>query len=129
MTATAQDVRKLDWTNMFGLLDDAQINCVIADDVPCFVNEAQWGTCATQAQALVAAHLIAVGLKGGTAPSGSVTAESAGGISRSYASSPTSEAGGFWQSTTFGQRFAALSAVRITSPMVLHVTGVTDIVA
>ena len=116
MTATAQDVRKLDWTNIFGLIDDARINCVIADDVPCFVNEAQWGTCATQAQALVAAHLIAVGLKGGTAPSGSVTAESAGGISRSYASSTTSEAGGFWQSTTFGQRFAVVGPVALDCP-------------
>lgn len=126
MAATAQDVRRLDWTNMFGLLDDAQITCVLSEDVPCFVNESQWGSCATQAQALVAAHLIAMGLKGGSSPSGSVTAESAGGISRSYASSSMSGTGGFWQSTTFGMRYWALLSTRAFSPMVLHTTGVTD---
>jgi hypothetical protein len=124
MAATAQDVRNLDWTDVFGLISDDQITCLLAGEVSCYVNEAQFGSCATQAQALVAAHLLTLGLAGSTSPSGAVTSESAGGLSRSYASAPTSAAGGFWQSTSFGQRYWAIASTRITAPMVLHVAGV-----
>ena len=124
MAATAQDVRNLDLTNAFGLISDAQIDCILADEVPCYVNAAQFGDCATKAQALVAAHLLTLGLAGSTSPSGAVTSESAGGVSRSYASAPTTGAGGFWQSTSYGQRYWAIASTRITAPMVLHVAGV-----
>ena len=128
MAATAQDVRNLDLTDAFGLISDPQIDCLIAGEVSCYVNEAQFGDCATQAQALVAAHLLTMGLAGGESPSGAVTAESAGGLSRSYASAPTTAAGGFWASTSFGQRYWAIASTRITTPIVLHVDGVTDTV-
>ena len=124
MAATAQDVRNLDLTNAFGLISDDQITCLLADEVPCYVNEAQFGSCATKAQALVAAHLLTLGLAGSTSPSGAVTSESAGGVSRSYASAPTSAADGFWMSTSFGMRYQAIAKTRITAPMVLHVAGV-----
>ncbi len=125
MAATAQDVRNLDLTDAFGLISDDQINCLIADEVSCHVNAAQFGSCADKAEALVAAHLLTLALAGSTSPSGAVTAESAGGVSRSYASAPTTGADGFWQSTSFGQRFQAIAKNRITAPMVLHVAGVT----
>lgn len=125
MAATAQDVRNLDLTNAFGLVSDDKITCLLADEVPCHVNEAQFGSCATKAQALVAAHLLTLGLAGSTSPTGGVTSESAGGVSRSYASAPTTAAGGFWASTSFGQRYWAIASTRITAPMVLHVAGVT----
>lgn len=125
MAATAQDVRNLDLTNAFGLISDPQIDCILADEVPCYVNEAQFGDCAKQAQALVAAHLLTLGLAGSTSPTGAVTSESAGGLSRSYASAPTTAGAGFWASTSFGQRYWAIASTRITSPMVLHVAGVT----
>ena len=126
--ATAQDVHNVDWTNSFALISDDKINCVLADEAACYVNEAQFGDCADLALALVAAHIITLGLRGGTSPSGSVTSESAGGLSRSYASTTSSESAGFWQTTTFGQRYWALASTRITTPMVLHVAGVTDAV-
>ncbi len=126
MAATAQDVRNLDLTNAFGLISDDQIDCLIAGEVSCYVNEAQFEGCATYAQALVAAHLLTMGLAGGQSPSGSVTAESAGGLSRSYASAPTTSGGGFWASTSYGQRYWAIASTRITTPIVLHVDGVTD---
>jgi hypothetical protein len=125
MAATAQDVRNIDLTDAFGLISDDQIDCIIRNEVPCYVNEAQFGDCATQAQALVAAHLLTLGLGGSTSPTGAVTSESAGGLSRSYASAPTTAAGGFWASTSFGQRYWAIASTRITTPMVLHVAGVT----
>ncbi len=125
MAATAQDVRNLDLTNAFGLISDDQITCLLAGEVSCYVNEAQFGDCATQAQALVAAHLLTMSLAGSTSPSGAVTSESAGGVSRSYASAPTTAAGGFWASTSFGQRYWAIASTRITTPLVLHVAGVS----
>tara|TARA_Y100000310_G_scaffold208954_1_gene209552 strand:+ start:918 stop:1313 length:396 start_codon:yes stop_codon:yes gene_type:complete len=124
MTATAQDVRNLDLTNSFGLVSDGKIDCLIAGEVSCYVNEAAFGDCATKAQALVAAHLLTLGLGGGSSPTGAVTSESAGGLSRSYASAPTSEAGGFWASTSYGQRYWAIASTRITTPMVLYADGV-----
>lgn len=124
MAATAQDVRNLDLTDAFRLISDDQIDCLIAGEVSCHVNEAQFGDCATRAQALVAAHLLTLGLGGSSSPTGAVTSESAGGLSRSYASAPTTAAGGFWASTSFGQRYWTIASTRITAPMVLHVAGV-----
>ncbi len=106
-------------------MSDDQITCILADEVPCHVNEAQFGDCATKAEALVAAHLLTLGLAGSTSPTGAVTSESAGGVSRSYASAPTTAAGGFWSSTSFGLRYLAIASTRITTPLVLHVAGVT----
>ena len=124
MTATAQTVRNVDLTGSLDEVSPDRIECIIADEVPCYVNEAHWGTCADLAQALVAAHLITLALKGGSGPAGPVTAESGGGLSRSYASATVSAASGFWQSTTFGQRYWQLAQTRITTPMVLTAAGV-----
>ena len=124
MVATAQDVRNIDLTDSFRLLSDAQIDCVIADEVPCYINAAQFGDCASQAEALVAAHLMTMGMAGPTSPSGAVTAESGGGLSRTYASTPTTGSASFWASTSFGNRYWAMASTRLTSPMVLHVEGV-----
>lgn len=125
MTATAQDVRNVDLADTLNLISDDRINCVIADEVSCYVNEAQWGDCADLAQALVAAHILTIALMGSTAPGGAVTSESAGGLSRSYATAtPSSDQSAFWQSTNFGRRFWQLHSTRMTTPIVLVAAGV-----
>lgn len=117
--ATVQDVRNVDMSNSLLNVTDPQVQCVLDDQVPCYVNEAQWGTCAKLAQALVAAHIITVAHQGSTRPAGPVTSESAGGVSRSFASSTVSAGSSFWISTGFGQRFQQLKMSRMTSPIVL----------
>lgn len=117
--ATVQDVRNVDMSNSLKGVDDALIQCVLTDEVPCYVNEAQWGTCAILAQSLVAAHFITVAFQGSTRAAGPVTSESAGGVSRSFASPTVSAGSSFWMSTGFGQRYQQLKSTRITSPIVL----------
>lgn len=117
--ATVQDVRNVDMSNSLKGVDDTRIQCVLTDEVPCYVNEVQWGTCAILAQSLVAAHLITVAFQGSTRAAGPVTSESAGGVSRSFASPTVSAGSSFWMSTAFGQRYQQLKSTRITSPIVL----------
>lgn len=125
MTATAQTVRNVDLADTLSGVSNDRIDCIIADEVPCYVNEAQWAECADLAQALVAAHIITIALMGSTAPGGAVTSEAAGGLSRSYAtSSPSSDQSAFWQSTSFGSRFWQLHQTRCTTPLVLVASGV-----
>lgn len=118
MSATVQDVRNVDFANELCAVSDAKIECVLKDEVPCYVNPSQFCNCADLAEALVAAHIITIGLRGTTSPMGPVTAESAGGLSRSYGSAAVSGSAGFWQSTNFGQRFWAIAQTRITTPVV-----------
>ena len=116
MTATVQDVRNVDLGNALLSVDDARIQCVINDEVPCYFNEAQLGECADLAGALVAAHLITLAHRGTSGPAGPVTSEKAGGLSRSYAStSSTSEGASFWMSTSFGQRYWQIARTRMTT--------------
>lgn len=119
MPATAQDVRNVDMTNVFGTIDDAQISCVLADQVPCYVNEAAWGSCATLAQALVAAHLMVVALQGESGSAGPVVSESAGGVSRSYAAPSITSGSSFWSTSSFGLRYLQLLSTRMTTPITL----------
>lgn len=127
--ATVQDVRNVDMSNSLLNVVDSQVQCVLDDQVPCYVNEAQWGTCAKLAQSLVAAHLITVAHQGSTRPMGAVTGESAGGVSRSFASPSVSAGSSFWMSTGFGQRYLQLKMSRITSPLVLCPRAVATNVA
>lgn len=127
MAATVNDVRNCDYTGELDCVSDDQIACVLAHEVPCYVNRDQFCDCADKAEALVAAHIIALGLRGSSSPQGPVTSESAGGLSRSYGTVGTaSGSAGFWQSTTFGQRYWAIASSRITSPIVLCAEGVGD---
>ena len=124
MAATFQDVRNCDYTGELDMVSDDRITCVLEHEVPCYMNACQFGDCADKAEALVAAHLITMGLRGSTSPQGPVTAESAGGLSRSYGTVGTmSGAAGFWQSTTFGQRYWAIASTRVTTPIVLYSEG------
>lgn len=127
MAATAQDVRNVDLANTLGNVDDERIECVIADQVPCYVNAGQLGDCAAYGEALVAAHLITLALRGGTSASGPVTSESAGGLSRSYASVATTASDGFWMSTTFGQRYREFILTRLTTPVVAYAVGYNQV--
>lgn len=61
------------------------------------------------ARVFLAAHYGTVATTGGAVLAGPVTAESAGGLSRSYATTFATDAfGGPWGSTAYGQSFAAL---------------------
>jgi hypothetical protein len=118
MVATVNDVRNCDFTGELDCVDDDRIACILAHEVPCYINAEQFCDCAAKAEALVAAHIIPV------------TAESAGGLSRSYGTvGSASGSAGFWQSTTFGQRYWAIASSRITSPIVLCADGVAGYVA
>ena len=117
--ATVQDVRNVDMSNSLKNVDDPRIQCVLDDQVPCYVDEVQWGTCAILAQSLVAAHLVTVAFQGSTRALGPMTSESAGGVTRSFASPTVSSGSSFWVSTGFGQRYEQLKRTRITSPLVL----------
>jgi len=117
--ATVQDVRNVDMANSLINVIASSIQCVLDDQVPCYVDEGQWGTCAILAESLVAAHLVTVAFQGSTRAAGPVTSESAGGVSRSFASPTVSSGSSFWVSTGFGQRYEQLKRTRITSPIVL----------
>lgn len=119
MAGTVQGVRNVDMTDEFRNIDDARIQCVLDDQVSCYVNATQWGTCADLACELVAAHLLAMALGGTTGPTGPVTSESAGGLSVSYGSAPMASGDGFWSSTSFGQRYLQLASTRPTTPLTL----------
>ena len=119
MAATFSDVRNIDLSNSLIGVTDAQITCILQDTVPCYVNRAAHGTCADASEALVAAHLLSIRLRGATGAAGPVTAESAGGLSRSYAAPSVSGTAGFWSSTTFGQQYQQLASTRMTTPITL----------
>ena len=131
MAATVQDVRNVDLAESLRNVDDARITCVLNEQVPCYINESAWGSCAGLAQSLVAAHLITIALRGSTSAAGPVVSESAGGLSRSYAApASTTGSGGFWASTTFGQRYQQLASTRMTTPIALTANiAVTNVVA
>lgn len=60
------------------------------------------------ARMLLAAHYGRIATSGGALPAGPVTAESMGGLSRSYAAPTMAGAAGLWSATTYGQQYAAM---------------------
>jgi hypothetical protein len=123
MAATADDVRCLDFTNTFKRLTDAQLQCIIDTEASLLVSESAWGDKATQACALIAAHIATISIKGVRGPAGPVLSESAGGLSRTYGSgggpSSSTSSSEYWKSTTFGQRYLRLRACLPLTPLTL----------
>ena len=119
MPAIAQDVRNADMAGILNCVSDEQVEYILDVEVPCYVNEAAWGSCATLAQALVAAHLMAVGMSGDAGTAGPVVSESAGGVSRSYAAPSITSGNSFWSTSSFGLRYLQLLSTRMTTPITL----------
>ena len=118
MAATVQDVRDLDLLNGFSTLSDAQVQSVL-DCALLYINLDAFAGKGDKAQALLAAHFAAEGLAGDFAPSGPVTGEAAGGLSRSYGSSAGQTSMSSFASTIYGRRFLELLARCPFTPMVL----------
>ncbi len=127
MAATVQDVRNVDLGDLLKAVDDSRIQCVLTDEVPCYINESQFGTCADLAEALIAAHIITLALRGGTGPAGPVVSESGGGLSRSYASPAVASGSSFWASSVFGQRYLEIARTRLTTPIALCIDGANSV--
>ncbi len=126
MPATVQDVRNLDLASQFECFTEGQIESALTK-TRFFVNEAAWdvgcpgrGACG---EALLAAHMLASAPKAknssGSVPSGPVTAQAAGGLSRSYGSVAGKMSESSFSSTIYGQQYLELRAVLITTPITL----------
>lgn len=128
MPATEQQVRDLDIVSKFECFTDGTVENAITK-ASFFVSEETWdkgaespgrGACGI---ALLAAHFLASAPKGrnsgGAVPSGPVTAQAAGGISRSYGSSSGKTAESAFGSTTYGQQYLELQGVVCTTPLTL----------
>lgn len=126
MPATVQDVRDLDLVSGFECFTKGTIEKVLIK-AGFFVCEAVWdvgaaapgrGACAI---ALLAAHMLASAPKGrnsgGAVPSGPVTAQAAGGISRSYGTAGGVSSQSAFGSTTYGQQYLELRASIVTTPL------------
>ncbi len=118
MAATVQDVRDQDLLDGFSSLSDAQIQDAL-DCALLFINLDAFGDKGDKAHALLAAHFAAEGLAGNFAPSGPVTAEAAGGLSRSYGTGSGTLDNSRFGATIYGRRFEALQARCPFTPLVL----------
>ena len=126
MPATEQQVRDLDIVSRFECFTKGTVENAITK-AGFFVCEAVWdlgaaepgrGACAI---ALLAAHFLASAPKGrnsgGAVPSGPVTAQAAGGISRSYGTAGGVSSQSSFGSTTYGQQYLELRSVIVTTPL------------
>lgn len=128
MPATVAQVRALDLVSRFECFTDGTVEGAITK-ASFFVSESVWdlgaespgrGACGI---ALLAAHFLASAPKGrnsgGAVPSGPVTAQAGGGISRSYGTSGGVTSQSAFGSTTYGQQYLELRAVIVTTPLTL----------
>lgn len=117
--ATVEDVRNLDIREDLSQVHDGYIQCVLDDEAACIIGDI-WGSLRRRGEALVAAHIVSRELQGSNGPAGPVVSESAGGLSRSYASpGGLSRSDSDWGSTPYGQRYLRLRATLPTSPIAL----------
>lgn len=117
--ATVDDVRARDVLNDLIDVPDGFIQCVLDDEAACIIGDL-WGEKRVSGESLVAGHIALEALEGSGGPSGPVVSESAGGLSRSYASpGGLSRGDGQWSTTTFGLRYLRLRATLGSSPAVL----------
>lgn len=126
MPPTIHEVRHLDLAGDFTRFTDGQIQAAI-DKAGFWVNETVWdvgspgrGSCAI---ALLAAHFIGsaprVANSTGAGPSGPVTAQAGGGISRSYGSASGSISESSFASSHWGLQFLELKRTIVTTPLIL----------
>lgn len=118
MTVAWTDIRDMP-SGEFAAMTQSVLEGFI-DEASAEVSEATYGDRYDQAVKYLAAHLAAVMTAGSTSPSGPVTSETAGRVSRSYAAvvmSPTSADGLI--ATTYGRRFADIRRQMAGGPRVL----------
>lgn len=120
--ATVDDVRSQDLLNELKNVPDGFIQCVLDTEAACLIGPL-WAEAGMEVigESLVAAHIVSLQLKGSNGPAGPVTAEAAGGLSRSYASAggQSSRAENEWSSTSYGRRYLRLRGTLATSPVAL----------
>jgi hypothetical protein len=125
MPATIEQVRALDLVGAFSCFTDGQITNALTK-AGFYINEAAWdvgspgrGACGLS---LLAAHFIGsaprTGNSTGAAPSGPVTAQSAGGISRSYGTVGGRVSESSFSSTTWGLQYLEMRRGVPTTPFV-----------
>ncbi len=119
--ATVDEVKNLSLTEEFSPVSDGYIQCVLDDEAACIVGDI-WGGLRRRAEALVAAHIVSRQMQGSNGPAGPVVSESAGGLSRSYASpGGLSRSDSEWGTTSYGKRYLTMRSTLPTSPQVLGV--------
>lgn len=109
MAATVADVRRI--APEFATVADEAVAAFL-DDAALELSATAWGALYDRAQALVAAHLVALANPSMAGSIGPVASESVGGVSRSYA--VTAVAAGRWGTSRFGLEFYRL--MRLTGP-------------
>lgn len=117
--ATVADVHKRDVLNELVGFPDGALQCILDDEAACIIGDL-WGSRRELGESLVAGHIALEAIEGSGGPAGPVVSESAGGLSRSYASpGGLSRADGQWSTTTFGMRYLRIRATLGSSPSVL----------
>lgn len=133
MAVTAQNVRDLSLRDEFADLTDTQINTRITL-AESFINRAVWDTAASGGEdkgdngvLYLAAHFLAVDLRSTVAAAGPVTAEAAGGLSRSYGIAATGVRVTVNESllmrTIYGQRYLQMQRSLLLSPVAVNTSG------
>ena len=84
MAVTRQDVRCLDLNNEFIQVPDSVIDILLPIAATC-VNATTWGPLAEHVEALHVLHMLSDLSRGSAGVAGPITAEAAGGLSRSFA--------------------------------------------
>lgn len=120
--ATVDDVHNVDVSNTFRNVDDGVIQCILDGEAACLIGE-PWDAADLRriGESLAAAHILSRAMNGADGPAGAVTASSAGGLSRSFASPGGNMSRGDtdWNSTSFGRRYLRLRDTLPLSPIAL----------
>lgn len=117
VTITPCDVQAMSLSGEFDKLSDTQIQSVI-DDVALQVNVDVCGDLAELVCKNLAAHMLSMRKRKGGGPAGPVTAQAAGGISRSYAvPSNLNERRAYFSQTSYGQEYMRLIRIIPASPL------------
>ena len=108
MTVTPATIQALPSLEFASVLD-ATVQIYI-DEATCFMHESTWGDCFDTGVTYLAAHLLAVAMKGSFGAAGPVTMNKAGPISQSYAGYSTfgSTGGDNLNATSYGRQFQVL---------------------
>jgi len=80
------------------------------------LNEKRWAATYDGGLLYLAAHTLAIELRGSKAPCGPVASESAGPLSRSYAVAASNDA---FDSTSYGREYKRLRACILRNPLVI----------
>ena len=124
MPVTVESVKALAASGEFDSVKDAAIEKAIAD-ASATIESTSW--CAEHVDAAtenLAAHLLALRVRGSSGPGGPVASASADGLSVSYAvPPPRNAADGYYMKTTYGEEYLRLRRLQPLSPLAGCTTG------